>query len=38
MPGSEDNLTVPGDQETARTQAAAADGQGPDVKQRVEGS
>ena len=38
MPGSQDNLITPGDQEAARTQAAAVGGQGPDAKRRVEGN
>jgi hypothetical protein len=38
MANSQDNLIVPGDQEAARTQATAVGGQGPDVKQRVEGN
>jgi len=36
MVGSQDDLLIPGDQETARTQATAVRGQGPDVKRRVE--
>jgi len=38
IPGSQDDLITPGDQETARTQAAVVDSQGPDVKRRVEGN
>lgn len=35
MPSSQDNLIVPDDQETARTQVTPVKGQGPDVKRRV---
>jgi len=38
MADSQDDLIIPGDQETARTQATAVQGQGPDIKRRVEGN
>ena len=38
IPGSQDNLIIPGDQETAGGQATTVDGRGPDVKRPVEGN
>ena len=39
MAGSQDDdLIIPGDQETARARTTAVNSQGADVKQRVEGN